>query len=1494
MCNPTLLVTLKESVLYIDEEWTRLQESLTELLNRVKPMVTSRQGSDWECLSEIGEKLDELLLSEERKLSTMSQDEAPLLEEFRSAFQEVSQWITSAEAKLGTNRESQERTIGQEIVEWEPKMGDLHKMAERLVQLFIGQQDEVEPEMKKIDQRWGYIVRQVEARLAESKDFKMVEVEEIKTTISHISIPVTEPVLTVTQPSPIIDPDEEILTLPEDNGGGVKSLSAVSPVTPSGPKDRSGDTSPDFLAKGTLSGSGVGESSPKKTPPEPLPKPKWYLEQRARGVQMPLSPEKVKVTTTSLPSPQHLVGRVDKTRVEEPQVPVVTALVCPTSTSSATTTPGSLESPSVSTISSVGPIARIALDDEETPSNDGGTTIDKLLTETRLQLAEVSKQVEVMNAVNTKRHKDHREFEDSANDLLSKIDETTKKVNDLTKEKDLKLRQDLIHMELQQLEGRVSTLFSRGETLALMTRRNNAGMADDIESTLARLDKAWVTLQETCDNKTKVVANCETKLKQLRKDVETIKRWLSAAKVRLVRASNDVQVAKQFVTDVKQKQIEMDHVNATAETLRNENALGGLDMSLTIVNSDWAEICKGVAPLMVHERLNNGSEESSQSRTASSKTPTHVPSNATNNKLGPEGVASRIEKLMEAIRAVERQLNTQVLNGVRPYENLAVQAEALSTVKNALDRLKPSIRQTDQELERLSGTLSMEYFDRLSAKSATLHSEWERIKAKYEERQAMWVSCQEKVSLVEQKKSALMRWLSKTEAAYASNDQRRRPTAEEIAENGKDVNVMTSAVKEIMCNSSSQDAHTLKEEIDSILERWKLVLNKLNSEKKQASQLSTEVEKLTSMMSRHYNVSDRTVMENTLVTLGAALSSLPDLRNQISQCINNLNSAKEDEAVMKARANIERLAITIPRRVEILKDKIGRLDKVMAKQEETMKVLSELGVKLTKAKQHADPTKRLSQFNTLHLSLMNQQYEVNRILNEYAIMEREVKSHRFEVDPGVASKTQEFKDAWMQLSGEVRRLVTTNDGIQAVSARSVTKEKDPGQLIQSTSDGSLQQNPVSTSPTSATSATSESNMSQMSRTTYSQSSFLSEEAGVVSGENLAAVAEEGTGSLETELHDLLTEATALQLPVHDPANIRRVVERQQLAMRHLESKRDMLDGLMARSRNNSSTTKGYGLSNSSKQQVLASPSAQLKTKIAKLKDQLDVTKHRILSRKTECTAMASDSEQYSRKLNEITTWLTRLESILQSTRPAGQTLDIIEHQHQATMDGLKELSKYDHHIKLFMQVCDRMSSVYAHDNTSEITRSRDHVEQRHKTLVHQFTSRRNELQTVQNSFVNFDKSIERFFEWLFDIESTVENTEMEVSRSNGNSSDSPLAEYGHKVEEIKQEIHDKDRVFNGLINTGNRLLEKMDKDEEMMLSQKLAEISRRWKSLQNKMFDLNRRMQPADKGQVSVIHANLRDHMDWVLRKQRELASLQLGGDVGSLQCQFEEHSSFR
>ena len=120
------------------------------------------------------------------------------------------------------------------------------------------------------------------------------------------------------------DVDEEIVTLPE---------TPTTPIKPSSPFKRhipedsngtsskkakettllsSGESSPDpDSAENRKLKNGSGAGSPEKIPPKTYPKPDWYLKSRKSSMSPPpplLSPERVKVVVSSLPSPQKVTS----------------------------------------------------------------------------------------------------------------------------------------------------------------------------------------------------------------------------------------------------------------------------------------------------------------------------------------------------------------------------------------------------------------------------------------------------------------------------------------------------------------------------------------------------------------------------------------------------------------------------------------------------------------------------------------------------------------------------------------------------------------------------------------------------------------------------------------------------------------------------------------------------------------------------------------------------------------------------------------------------------------------------------------------------------------------------------------------------------------------------------------------------------------------------------------------------------------------------------
>ena len=1080
--------------------------------------------------------------------------------------------------------------------------------------------------------------------------------------------------------------------------------------------------------------------------------------------------------------------------------------------------------------------------------------IDHLLAETELQLEEVAKHVRGLEVVKDVEHKD---FDANVKQLMEKLEAASRKVDEVEAEEDIKLRRDLINMDLKLLETEVSHVAARGDTLLMISGANQQRREPKaracIEENIKDVRNAWRSLKTRAEQKKTSIVETEVKLKQFKREVEECKRWLTSAKVKLVRALHDDKVAKQFVLEVKNRKSDVEHLNLLASQLKHRNAFTQHEMALNIINADWEEILEGIKPLI--SKVSSGVHDLNEDN----KRLLVAPGSPLVKAAPATEVSIRITKMLDALAAIERQLDTQTLGVDRPCENLQGQLEALNTAKNALERLRPSMKQTDQDLDRLSNAhLSMEYFEKLSNSSSKLHKEWDKIRFRYAQRQDLWNKCQNLQTEMESRKRDLQLWLKQDHHQVV-------PANEEIEKKGQLVSELTRFAKEFMSKTSAQEAIEIQADIDLILRRWKNLLGVLTSERKTSNSLCDKVEKIATLVNRSVNISDVEELQAAIRELVQVQSGVSELRAQLCQRMNSSEMTRDAGSYLKARTSIERLALTIPRRLEMLKEKQTRLKNLLDKKASVSAQMKELEEDLRSHKS--------SEFRVMNLKLTNLQYDVNRLLSDFACLEREVLNSQIpqtEVEAALAADMHELKRQWLHLSAEIRQLAVS------VNNNTCLENGSGGTAITTSADS------VVTTPFASLSSPQSSNC--VSPTTCSsQSSFVSEE-------NIE-IDDALVNQFEKDLQQILEEATRLNLEVDDPALIRHVVSTQQTLMKQLENKRDHLENLSSKLKTKSSNKVDSSLS-----------------RLGVLRDQLDVTKHRILSRKSECTAMVSDSEQFARKLNEIESWLKRLEVILQGTWPTGQTLDVLEDQHQSTMDALKELSKYEHHVKLFMQVCERMSHVYARDDTSKIQEARDRVEDKHSSLVKDFAKRRDEIQTMQNSFVSFDRSVERFFDWLFDLETTVERLEDESSTTSPGSK----VLLSKKFEDIKNDILDKDRVFQALTSTGTALIEKMACEEKTMLGQKLSEMNMRWKGLQNKMLDIDLNLQKPESmaanhqnGQsgsnefdalphISIAHAQLRDHMDWVLRKKRELASLSLDGDVRGLRRQFEEHAGFR
>ena len=195
-------------------------------------------------------------------------------------------------------------------------------------------------------------------------------------------------------------------------------------------------------------------TSPVRSPPKTLPKPAWFS-----------LPESQPPPTTTRAPPSKSLSSTD------------TPTSSPSSKSKAAsdaTTTRDLES----LPNSVDDCCEESrLSEEERLANEN-SAIERILNETNADLAEVVGKRRLQYDFQGKKEqaeerssRESREFEEDATAMLAKIEGAKAKLDQLDREPDLKLRQDLIGMESKMLEAEVATLISRGDTLVLLTHR---------------------------------------------------------------------------------------------------------------------------------------------------------------------------------------------------------------------------------------------------------------------------------------------------------------------------------------------------------------------------------------------------------------------------------------------------------------------------------------------------------------------------------------------------------------------------------------------------------------------------------------------------------------------------------------------------------------------------------------------------------------------------------------------------------------------------------------------------------------------------------------------------------------------------------------------------------------------------------------------------------------------------------------------------------------
>lgn len=741
--DPSLLVGLKDTLSSLESKWSILKDGIKQKLPENERFAVAE-------LDLSGEGDFRLTSPASTSMNSSAGEEGLLLQEFRSAFQEISSWLETAEQILdGTKSKEESRQLGEQILNLQPRVDSLGVMADRILEKFTSQSQEVEPEMELLGQRWENVL----ARIEECSNFSVVEVEEIKTTIAQLVIPVPDTVnITTTVPEP-----EEISTLPEETNETRSWLDFNDKI------GSSRDSSPEFFSaslrtpeKNAKDSQETIVESPKKgkTPPPTKPKPRWYVEsvQEACSVtsscsvvtSISLPPvQHVTVTSSTLPSPRSL-SSTGSTVIEPLRKTTPIPILSPMRTvlPSVDTSPSA--SPVISPIEAAAP--QSILDDIDKQNERDNVIIDRLLRGTSADIEDVrarksysSPRFGRENISNNA--KDIKEFEEKFTNISLKIANARQRLQELDKESDYNLRVDLINMELQELEAEVATTISRGDTLVLRVHRFDQVQGDDLKERVAELRQSWSKLRGSAEEKKSHALRESEILAKLRGKLEIMQPWLNSVLKDIRPKKTEDQRVSSARAEIDRKYHEMKSIERLASSFKSLDSLGGMKDTLINVRSNWGQLKDFATPM----------------RKSKSKSPREIV-----DKSVPAELFSRITKLQEALEAIRSQLETSIMTG-KKYENMNLQSDMLDKVRQALETLRPRVKKTILEIETVSGALSMEYFDRLTALAEKLREEWRGINEDFSIRENTWRECQAELRSFNTRTDSLSSWIAEKE-----------------------------------------------------------------------------------------------------------------------------------------------------------------------------------------------------------------------------------------------------------------------------------------------------------------------------------------------------------------------------------------------------------------------------------------------------------------------------------------------------------------------------------------------------------------------------------------------------------------------------------------------------------------------------------------------------------------------------------------------------------
>ncbi|XP_023248432.1 dystrophin, isoforms A/C/F/G/H [Copidosoma floridanum] len=1068
--------------------------------------------------------------------------------------------------------------------------------------------------------------------------------------------------------------------------------------------------------------------------------------------------------------------------------------------------------------------------------------------------------------------KEIREFEDLAQQMLSRMDIMLMTVGGVTNERDPAKRLEILKAEISCLAPDAATLISRGDGLVLTVHSNDPNRAERIKHDHQdRLRAKWHQVMQECETKRAQALRAEDALRSYERLVSELEDWFRLAPQKLEQANNYEGQLEAFTIEFDARQEQVKRLGQLLQELKRLNVAHNETVYYGISNR-WQEISSQF------KRFSGSKDKEKQHTDKKVELPI--------GGITVQDFLARANKLREAIATLSKSLNSTPLNG-KDFELFTDQDECLKKISNALNMLKPSVEEMNYLWENLAENEQARHHN------DNLKKEWTMVNQCYVERYNRWAKCNEKLNELRNACWNFDDTLLKMEVTVKEitvNPQNKLSKARmteldhEMPRMVKTMNGIGATIADIKIRSSPGDIRDWQRVIDDLKTRWQGFVTDWNILKSRMTVMGKQrgpkqildgganlVTQVNSLLVSTANPSDDTSLSIRLSMVKAREQELADQIKEVQTLKSQQHADVSEDECNKLIGSLEKAHGGISAHKEYVESKLTSLKKYAQSLDGVMAWVAETRSRLNQAREQHQRELRLKTIDDVMASVEDRQMEVKDVLENYTNLEKECESAKQTVSIELQEKLKKLRDDWNHLKN---RSDLDNELSSPVSQ---LQRKEKERNVGASASSSEPSQSSTAGPAVAAGSPGKS---------AAGTAATSPGASSVTGASLSDAATAPLTPLDRQLLQIRDWLTAKEdmirqqvVVVGDVDNILQLIDKQKVKVLSLERKKKKKNELMTcpeRMRSDFSRS-------------------QLRAEMTKLREHWDETNSKVMQRKTQLDAMLGDSQRFEAKRQEVEVWLSRMETKLERMRSVGHTADVLEAQLREQKSFHAELHQYKHQIELFNSLTQKLIAVYQQDDTTRVKKLTETINQRYNNLNTSIINRGKLLNSAMNSLHNFDRSLDKFLAWLSEVESSTETLEVEADRLCGRRDQPAIARAQLQLKDLQSEIETHHDVYASLNGTGRKLLSSLaSQDDAVMLQRRLDEMNQRWHHLKAKSMAIRNRLE-SNTEHWNALLLSLRELIEWVIRKDTELTGLgPLCGDIPALQKQQDDHRAFR